>query len=208
MNATRIQVPVTLPEPHFEDEATVVSARQVVPLDQARNHDRRRKLLTILPMLLGAIFCGALGAIAVNYFERRASVSTTVSQPSSAGAKDEQRQTVPGPSPDEGAIPSAKSTDQTRSNSQPSGSAPANDSSASDSSASDSSETDSVENRSAKSAQVVAGTKKSSSPSDLKQLVRQRRVHPPAAEPSTSQNDKPKSRGAAKIQDIFSGPNP
>ena len=203
MNATRIQVPVPLPEPHFEDEATVVSARQVVPLDQARNYDRRRKLLRILPMLLGAIFCGALGAIALNYFERRASVSTTVSQPSSAGAKDEQRQTVPGSSPDEGAIPSAESEDKTASNSQPSGSALANDSSANDSSGADS-----VENGSAKSAQVVATAKKPSSPSDPKQLVRQRRVHPPAGEPSTSQNDKRKSRGAARIQDIFSGPNP
>jgi cytoskeletal protein RodZ len=194
MNATRIQVPVPLPEPHFEDEATVVSARQVVPLDQARNYDRRRKLLRILLMLLAAIFCGGLGAIAVNFFERRASVSTTVSQPSSAGAKDEQLQTVPGPSPDNGAITSAESMDKTWSNSQPSGAV------ANDSSANDSSGADSVENRSAKSAQVVASAEKPSSPSDPKQLVRQRRVHPPAAEP--------KSRGAARIQDIFSGPNP
>jgi cytoskeletal protein RodZ len=188
MNVNRIQVPLS--EPHFEDEATVVSARQVVPLDQARLHDRRRKLLAILPILLAAIFCGGLGAIAVNYFERRAS-APTISQPSTASAKEEREPAAPTASPDNGTTTSADSPDE------PATSQPARSALATDSSAAASLEG----SKAAKS--ELASAKKPSSPNDAKQLVRPRRVHP-----APGQNDQPKPRGAARIQDIFSGPNP
>jgi cytoskeletal protein RodZ len=194
MNVTRIEVPLS--EPHFEDEATVVSARQVVPLGQAQLQDRRRKLLAILPILLAAIFCGGLGAIVVNYFERRAS-APTISQPSTTSAKDERQQAARAASPDNSTITSADSPDGPDTL-QPAGSALATDSSAPTSSDS------SLESSKAdKSEPTLASAKKPSSPNDAKQLVRPRRVHP-----ASGQNDQPKSRGAARIQDLFSGPNP
>jgi hypothetical protein len=198
MNVSRIEVPLALPEPHFEDEATVVSARQVVPLEQARVQDRRRKLLAILPMLLAATFCGGLGALAVNYFERRSS-TPAISQPSSSGATGERQQVSPPASPDNRTATSTGSPGEPDT-SQPSGTALATDSPA----AADSLESSNA----AKSEETVASVKKPSSSTDPKQLVRPRRVRPPSLQPRSGQNDQPKSRGAARIQDIFSGPNP
>lgn len=198
MNASRIEVPVVLSEPHFEDEATVVTARQVVPLEQAHVQDRRRKLLAILPILLAAAFCGGLGAIAVNYFERR-STAPSISQPASSTATEERQQSSPAASPDSRTSTSTGSPDKSET-SRPSGSALATDSPAAP---------DSLESsNSSKSEESVASVKKTSNPSDPKELVRPRRVHPPSGKPRSGQNDQPKSRGAARIQDIFNGPNP
>jgi hypothetical protein len=197
MNISRIEIPLTLPEPHFEDEATVVSARQVVPLEQARLQDRRRKLLVILPILLAATLCGGLGAIAVNYFDGRAS-APAISPPSTTSVQEERQHVTPAASPDNSTITATNSQNGPDSL-QPSGSAPADASPAADS----------VESsNAAKSAQTVASVKKPSSSADPKQLVRPRRVHPASSQPRSGQNDQPKSRGAARIQDIFSGPNP
>jgi cytoskeletal protein RodZ len=198
MNVSRIEVSTALPEPHFEDEATVVSARQVVPIEQARVQDRRRKLLAILPILLAAAFCGGVGAIAVNYFEQRSSAPAT-SQPSTSSATEERQQVAPAASPDNRSTASTDSRDEPDT-SQPSGSALATDSSK----AANSLESSKI----AKSDESVASVQKPSSSTDPKQLVRPRRVHPPSLQPRSSQNDQRKSRGAAKIQDIFSGPNP
>ncbi len=185
MNATRIQVPLSLPEPHFEDEATVVSARQVVPLDEARSHDRRRKLLTVAPVLLAAMLCGALGAFAVNYFERRAEAPTN-SQPDTISVKDEKVQPLTEPA-------ATASQDVPAETSEPAGAVATSSPAAS------------PETHETKLEQNIAVAKKPGPPSDPRLLVRQRRVHPPSDQPG--QNDEPKSRGAARIQDIFSGPN-
>ena len=193
MNASRIEVPLGLPEPHFEDEATVVSARKVVPLEEARLQDRRRKLLVILPILLAAFICGGLGAIAVNYFERRSTVPP-ISQPSTSTETEEGQQLAPDASPDDRTATSADPKDET--NSEPSDSAVATDSPVADAA---------EKSNPAKSGETVANVKSPSSPNDPKQLVRPRRVHPLSGEP---RSDQPKSRGAARIQDIFSGPNP
>jgi hypothetical protein len=195
MNATRIQIPLSLPEPHFEDESTVVTARQVVPLDQARSNDRRRKLIAILPFLLAATFCGALGAFAVNYFERRSTVSTA-SQPSSNGGSREQT-SVQGPSTGDKTATSAESSEQPVGSAETSGSVNVSDSPAAES-------PDQNDN----SDQALESARKPSSPPDPKQLVRPRRVRPSTGQPPAIQNDPPKSRGASRIQDIFSGPNP
>jgi len=195
MNPSRIEVPLALPEPHFEDEATVVSARKVVPLEQARLHDHRRKLLVILPILLGATFCGGLGAIAVNYFEQRAS-APAISQPSTAGSTEVRQQLAPAASPDNRTATSTGSPDEPET-SEPSGSPLATDSPAANT----------LEKAGpAKSEEAVASVKKPSSATDPKELVRPRRVHPPPGR--SDQNERPKARGAARIQDIFSGPNP
>ena len=181
MNPSRIEVPLTLPEPHFEDESTIVSARRVVPLDRARADDRRRKLLAIVPILLAATLCGALGAIAVNHFERQAIVSPIVSQPATISAPGQQT-SVPAPAADAETPASAPSKSP------------------------DSNGVESLDRRVAKSDESIASIKKTSSQTDPKQIVRPRRVHDDRR--PASQTEEPKSRGAAKIQDIFSGPNP
>lgn len=86
MNRTRIEIgiiPPELPAPHFDDEATIVSARQVVPIAQARVAERSRALLSVIPILLGAAVFGALGALGVNYFENHQSGHALVSAPRS-----------------------------------------------------------------------------------------------------------------------------
>ncbi|HKP37146.1 MAG TPA: hypothetical protein VJT71_09820 [Pyrinomonadaceae bacterium] len=193
MNASRIQIPLSLPEPHFDDETTVVTARQVVPLDQARGNDRRQRVLAILPMLLAAAFCGALAAFAVNYFERRATVST-VSQPATETNRNAQTA-----APE--AIPAQQAASE--SNEEPTGSSQTSDSVVSDAPSSTAS-TDNSE----RSIQPSGIAKKAADPPDPKQLVRQRRVRPVSDQPQEGQNDNPKSRGAGRIQDIFSGPHP
>lgn len=198
MNTSRIEVPLALPEPHFEDEATVVTARQVVPLEQAHLQDRRRKLLAILPILLVATFCGGLGAIAVNYFARPAS-APAISQPSISTTTEARQPLAPAASPDNRPATATVSPDEPGTAPPPSGSALASDSPAAGAS---------EKSTPAKSEETVASVKKPSSPTDPKQLVRPRRVHPLSADPRSGPNDPPKSRGAARIQDIFSGPNP
>ena len=195
MNASRIEVPLALPEPHFEDEATVVTARQVVPIEQARHQERRRKLLVILPLLLAAAFCGGLGALAISYFEQR---SPETLRPSNSGTTEERPTVAPVASPDNQTATSTDSKDQPDS-APTSGSALATDSPAADSL---------EKSGPAKSDESLASVKRPSSPTDPKQLGRLRRVHPPSGQPRLGQNDQSKSRGAARIQDIFSGPNP
>src|SRR6185436_5085838 len=174
MNATRIQIPLSLPEPHFDDESTVVTARQVVPLDQARVNDRPQRLLAILPMLLAAAFCGALAAFAVNYFERRPTVST-VSQPATEINRNAQT-AAPAAFPAEQAASDSK--EEPAGSSQPSGSVVA-DAPSSAASA----------DNSGRSIQAPAVAKKAADPPDPKQIVRQRRVHPATDQPREGQND-------------------
>ena len=64
MKINRIEVPLT--PPHFDDEATIVSARRVVPIAQARKIDRWQ--ITVALLVLACI-CGALGAVVVSQFE-------------------------------------------------------------------------------------------------------------------------------------------
>src|SRR5258706_3453109 len=74
MDRSRIVITTTapdLPAPHFDDEATLVSPRQVVPIAKARLVERKRPALWISLILLSSAMCGGLGAIGVNYFEHR-----------------------------------------------------------------------------------------------------------------------------------------
>ena len=78
MNSTRIEVPVTLPTPHFDDERTIATARQVKPIGRTKVSESWRQVRTVLPLILLATFCGALGAAGVNYYEDRQTVQPTV----------------------------------------------------------------------------------------------------------------------------------
>ena len=198
MNLSRFEVPLTVAAPHFDDESTIVSARQVEPLPGAKIKAGGRRLLALLPLLLAATLCGALGAFTVNYLERRGSLSTLT--PSAAGADQDQE---PAPAP----LPAAVASPSDDRVATPTGSEvePADNSLGLDSTEKPEPKAQTI---SPKPDLTEGLVKKNTGQPDPKKLVRQRRVHPQPQPPPTHQNDDPKSRGAGRIQDIFSGPNP
>lgn len=193
MNASRIEIATTLPEPHFEDETTLVTARQVVPLDRAKTQDRRRKLLTLLPVLLAATLCGALGAVAVNYFDRRENASSAVSQPATANTQVAQ------PSPAQISI--ASSSIQPSAADEPSDALPKPEEPSANST-----EVKADDSQTADKKTEETVRKQAASP-EPRQLVRPRRVHAPK-EPEPAPRTAAPKPGAGRIQDIFGGPNP
>jgi hypothetical protein len=52
---------IDLTEPHFDDEATILSARPVVPLDEVRS-DRRHDRLRLAMIICAALLVGGFGA--------------------------------------------------------------------------------------------------------------------------------------------------
>jgi len=197
MDISRVQVPIALPEPHFDDEATVVSARRVVPLIRARMNDRWRKLLILLPILLAAMVCGGLGAMTVNYFERRAGAPTIA--PTIDIAPSTNHTQAGSPSAESSPVAIAATG----------GEAETGLSERTDKSLRESATVSNPEETPARTVPAKAEeseSKKKRGQSDPRQLVRQRRVQAPAT-PRSGQNDESK-KGAGRIQDIFSGPNP
>lgn len=194
MNASRIEIATTLPEPHFEDESTIVAARQVVPLEIAKTERPRRKLLTLLPLLLAATLCGALGAIAVNQFERRANFSPPVSQPPVTTNTQ-----VTQPSPAQVSI--------TSSNIQPEAAEKASDTLPKpEQNSADMTDTKPADKQTAETKPEETPRKKVAPP-EPRQLVRPRRVNAPKEAETPKRENAPKP-GAGRIQDIFGGPNP
>ena len=210
MNRTRIEIatiPQELPPPHFDDESTIVSARQVVPIAQANVVERSRAVLSVIPVLMAAAVFGALGALAVNYYEGRqrnrlvstpkSQISQPLSQPPASQTQDETltnsasesaagalaASTSPSPFPE--ASPETKTDSAT---------APAPDSSAS----------------AKQTVPTDSGSKSNDSNStEPAKLVRKRRVLATApANDRKTENPAKDKRGAGKIQEIFSGPNP
>ncbi len=191
MNATRIEVPVTLPEPHFDDEATIATARQVVPIERARTIEFWRKLRTMLPIFLAATLFGALGAGAVNYYERRHNAAATEQQ-STNNVAPAQVKSEPTP------LAIATSTDanggQTANDSVQSQENPGWRDRETEANEAKTTEPPASDNSPAKPVKKIAEV-------DATKLTRQRRVHPDGEAPA-------KSNGAGRITDIFSGPNP
>ncbi len=206
MNRTRIEIATTppeLPAPHFDDEATVVSARQVVPIAQAKVVERSRALLSIIPILLAAAVFGALGALGVNYYENhqrgnalvsapKSEISQPINQPPAsqtpAGALTPLESSSPG---SEGASTQSQTESQTT---DPTAGQATVDSKAGDNKALPPSP----------AAQPNSG----SSPEPGK-LIRKRRVHPPVQGNDGKTDNRTKDkRGAGRIQEIFAGPNP
>src|SRR5688572_12530411 len=97
MSTSRIEIPLTLQPPHFDDDATIATARQVVPIKGARKIEGRRKVLSLLPLLIASTLCGALGAIAVNYFEERRETAASVTQQQPLPNVSTQANTEPPP---------------------------------------------------------------------------------------------------------------
>ena len=202
MNISRIDVPVAPVAPHFDDESTVVSARRVVPLSRAKIKDGGRRTLMLLPFLLAATLCGALGAFVVNYFERPQGVSSAVSQQSTVSAQ--AGQTLPSQNP----IESVSAEKATLLEEPKAISLPADGSQELTGDAPTETPGKMADRRktTTKADENVANHKKVTN-SESRQLVRPRRVHPPKDQEPATQSGQPKS-GAGRIQDIFSGSNP
>ena len=212
MTRTRIVVPTSVPEPlspHFDDEATVITARPVVPIARARAVERSRLLLWMLPTALAAAVFGALSALGVNYYENRRFPVTQLeikaepqanqapaSEPQSAPVVLEPAQATEFATPEsESSRPQTEAAvgDQKESSlDKDRGSIPTPK------------EPSSLP--AARPSPAAADNSKSGSQNDPGRLVRQRRVRPlTEATPPESRGNK-ENRGAGRIQDIFEGP--
>jgi ABC-type Na+ efflux pump permease subunit len=192
MDVSRIEILTSLPEPHFDDEATIVTARQVVPLAIAKTSDRRRQTVILLSLLVAAALFGALVALAVNHFEQRESVSSAIRPATTTTSAH---------------APQPSSTVATSEVESPSGGSAAgiSSSNAEDTASAASSSGEKVEPQT-KADESIAERKKATS-AEPRQLVRPRRVHRPKDQTTPARKGEP-GRGAARIQDIFTGSNP
>ena len=196
MNSTRIEIPVALTAPHFDDDRTVATARQVKPIGRARVNESWRKLRVLLPLILLATFCGALGAASVNYYEERHTVGA-VAQPS-------PNNSIAAPKVEASPIVSAASADPTPNDADKKNEAmsvePKTESASTDESQA---KTVTQSPRDESSDQPSTGAEKRSTAADPTKLTRKRRVTAP------DENAGPANKkGAGRISDIFSGPNP
>lgn len=80
---TGLELP--LPEPHFDDEATMLSARPVVPLDEVESYEKQ----TPSRLARGWIFAAVVGAMLLGVVVGVAYYSVTNRQPSQQSAGDE-----------------------------------------------------------------------------------------------------------------------
>ena len=197
MSTSRIEIPLLLQSPHFDDDATIATARQVVPIKGGRKIEGRRKVLALLPLLLASTLCGALGAIGVNYFERRRDPATSVTQQQpnvSTQAKTEPRPVAIAPELN------AKNT-EIQAPVQPENSSvtPA-DEPAQKSEAPKIAKREDADRKSAPNAAM-----KREPAQDAAKLVRKRRVQPANSEIPLRRN---RRTDAGRIEDLFTGPNP
>lgn len=197
MNSTKIEVPLTLSPPHFEDERTIANARQVKPIGRAKVTESWRTVRTLLPLILLATSCGAIGAAGVNYYDNRHKVNT-IAQPAavnnSAGeVKTEASQIAVAAS----ASPTPGVSDK---NNEPVSGEVKPDSAPIGETQTKAVTATAADERSDKPA--PSGEKKATD-NDAAKLTRKRRVNP-SDEGAIPAN----KRGAGHITDIFSGPNP
>lgn len=189
---SRIEVPLTLTPPHFDDEATIATARQVVPIKGAGRILRRGKILTLVPLLIASTLCGALGAVLVNYYDRRREVSAAVTQPQTPPSIPSAAKSEPFPV----AAPGLTETDT---KSEPASQPKEPEIASAVQPPTGPQEALSKRDEEPKLAPIAV--KRESTP-DAAKLVRKRRVQPPEGETP------PKRKGASGIEDLFGGPNP
>lgn len=198
MSTSRIEIPLTLQPPHFDDDATIATARQVVPIKGGRRIEGRRKVLALLPLLLASTLCGALGAIAVNYFERRRDAATSVTQQQQPNVST-QAKTEP---PPVAIMPelNAKNTEIQAPVQPENSSVTPVDEPAQKSEAPKIAKREDADRKSA----ANAAMKREADP-DAANLVRKRRVQPANSEIPLRRN---RRTDAGRIEDLFTGPNP
>ena len=196
MSTSRIEIPLTLQPPHFDDEATIATARQVVPIKASRKIEGRRKVLALLPVLLASTLCGALGAVAVNYLERRQNAAASVTQQPNVST---QAKTEPPPVAIAPELNAKKTENQAPVQPESSSATPADE--------------PAQEKDAPKIAKREDADRKSASPAAIKRepaqdvgkLVRKRRVQPANSEIPLRRN---RRTDAGRIEDLFTGPNP
>ncbi len=86
MNPMTMDDAGSLASPHFDEEATLLAARPVVPLEQVAiaPSSRQRKSFLLPMVIIAAALAGAAGALAVDYFrnhQHAAAIAPTVTQP-------------------------------------------------------------------------------------------------------------------------------
>lgn len=199
MSTSRIEVPLTLPPPHFDDDATIATARQVVPIKGSRKLEGRRKVFALLPLLLASTLCGALGAIAVNYFERRREAAASVTQPQPLTNVSTQAKTAPTPVAIVPELNAKNAEIQAPVQPENASITPANETT--------------PKSETPKIAKSEEADRKSDAPAaikreaaqDVSKLVRKRRVEPAKPEIPLKRN---RRTDAGRIEDLFTGPNP
>jgi hypothetical protein len=194
MNSTRIEVPLTLPAPHFDDERTIATARQVKPIGRAKVGESWRKLRTLLPLILLATVCGAVGAVSVNYYENRHTVNA-IAQPSTNNFTAEPKVEASPIAVAASAAPTPSVADKTNDTVEVKNEV----------TPTDQPETKIVTEpaRVEPSDKPAANAEKKTTDADATKLTRKRRVNPPDDDAVRSNK-----KGAGRISDIFSGPNP
>ena len=194
MNSTRIEVPLTPPTPHFDDERTIATARQVKPIGRARMTENWRKVRTLFPLILLATVCGALGAAGVNYYDgqHKAVVAQPVANPAGL-SKPEASPIAIAASASPTPTVSDKANEATSAEVKNEASNP------------DETQTKIITQpaRPEPADKLAAGPEKKGIDTDAAKLTRKRRVNSPDDE-ATPANKK----GAGRIADIFGGANP
>lgn len=196
MNSSRIEVPVTLPTPHFDDERTVATARQVKPIGRAKVTESWRRLRTLGPLILLATVCGALGAAGVKYYEDRHRVQAIAPPVMNKSATEPKVEASP--------VAVAASTSPTP-NVSDKGNEAQSAEAKTEAMPTEESQTKTVTQPPPDQFPAKPGStpeKKSADP-DATKLTRKRRVNSPAQDAIPANK-----KGAGRITDIFSGPNP
>jgi len=169
------------PAPHFDDEATLVSARPVVPIASAKLIERSRIIRRALPFIIIAGFVGTFVGGGIGYYaKRRISANVVNESPTTQESKQNENASEP-------------QRMSPRGQSQEIETAP-NVSVSSSENKSSSSETGSV---------AVAAANETS------HFKRARRPLIHTLAPASSNRRRASTRrGAARIQEIFTGSNP
>ena len=169
-----------------------------MPIKGARKIEGRRKILALLPLLIASTLCGALGAIAVNYLERRRDTAASVTQQQQQPNVSTQAKTEATP-----VVIAAEDNVKT----EIQATVPPKDPEVI------AAHEPPAKNESADARQEDVQAKKSTPPAAVKReptqdaaakLVRKRRVQPADSEIPLRRN----RRTAGRIEDLFTGPNP
>jgi hypothetical protein len=192
MKTSRIEIPLTLEAPRFEDELTVTTARRVKPIGRTRVTFRFRKVTAMLPLFLAATLCGALGAAGVNYYEHRRPVS--VPSPETTVTKNP----APAAATNSSAVSSHKIAENQTAELSPTIKV---DEATTKDLPKTAAETDNDRRDEESRESVAAKVPKAENERAAAKLTRQRRVRPPEPAPVNK-------NGAGRIADLFSGPNP
>ena len=217
MNRTRIVVPAIpreLDTPHFDDEATIVTARPVIPIAEAKAVERSRISVLILVGLLVAGLSGATGAFGIIYYRDHHSNSLSSGLPQTNQPPGFQSQPATTSTPESSTGLAASDSPSEPATSQQAVALAANP--AEDPSLDKKTDATVIQKEESQIAKPVTSPgfsdKASTPPGDSSLLVRKRRVHPinERAEGSAPRvkSGKSKDQGAGRILEIFEGPNP